>query len=220
MADTVPRPGEGGEAHDPKTESVISRYEDRVAKDPTSLAFAPLADAYRKAGRLKEAILLCRDGLGRYPHYFTARLILAKALLADGNEEGALAELTALVAQAPDNVQCHRLLAGLYRRRGNPDRAIEHLEQVVAMDPADREARIALDLLKGALPDGTGHGLKRLLEDDTFVTATFGNLCLQQGFLEDAAQIFVRMLRKDPENREARERLEETLRARTQRRKG
>jgi len=148
-----------------------------------------------------------------------ARLILAKALLADDNEDGALAELTALVARAPDDIQCHRLLTDLYRKRGNPDRAIEHLERVVALDPADREARIALDLLKGTGPDGPAHGLARLLEDDTFVTGTFGTLCLQQGLLEDAAQIFVRMLRKDPENREARERLEETLRARTQRRK-
>lgn len=220
MADSVPRPVEGSEAHHPTTESVISRYEDRLAKDPTSLVFAPLADAYRKAGRIKEAILLCHDGLGRYPHYFTARLILAKALLADGNEEGALAELTALVARAPDDAESHRLLATLYRKRGNPDRAIEHLERVVALDAADREARTTLELLKGAGPDGPAHGLKRLLEDDTFVTTTFGTLCLQQGLLEDAAQIFVRMLRKDPENREARERLEETLRARTQRRKG
>lgn len=149
-----------------------------------------------------------------------ARLILAKALLAGGNEEGALAELTALVGRAPNDAESHRLLAVLYRKRGNPDRAIEHLERVVALDAADREARTILELLKGTGPDGPAHGLKRLLEDDTFVTATFGNLCLQQGFLEDAAQIFVRMLRKDPENREARERLEETLRVRTQRRKG
>lgn len=220
MAERIPRSGGAEGADDLTTESAIRRHEARLAKDLTALTFASLADAYRKAGRIKEAIALCQEGLGRYPHYLTARLILARALLADGNEEGALAELTALVAQAPDDLQCHRLLADLYLKRGNPDKAMEHLEQVVAMDPADKEARTALDLLKGAGPDGPGHGLKRLLEDDTFVTATFGNLCLQQGFLDEAAQIFVRMLRKDPNNQEARERLGETLRAKTQRRKG
>lgn len=189
-----------------------------MARDPTSLAFAPLADAYRKAGRIREAIALCQDGLGRYPHYFTARLILAKALIADLREDEALAELTVLVKQSPDDVQCHRLLADLHRRRGNPDRAIQHLERVAVLDRADREARATLDLLRGSEPPGQGLG--RLLEDETFVTATFGNLCLRQGLLDDAAQIFVRLLRKDPENREARERLEETLRARIQRRKG
>lgn len=124
MADGVPRPGGGGGADDPATESAIRRHEERLARDPTSLAFAPLADAYRKAGRIREAIALCQDGLGRYPHYFTARLILAKALMAAGSEDQALAELTVLVEQSPDDVQCHRLLADLHRRRGNPDRAI------------------------------------------------------------------------------------------------
>lgn len=218
MADGVPRPGGGGGADDPATESAIRRHEERLARDPTSLAFAPLADAYRKAGRIREAIALCQDGLGRYPHYFTARLILAKALIADLREDEALAELTVLVKQSPDDVQCHRLLADLHRRRGNPDRAIQHLERVAVLDRADREARATLDLLRGSEPPGQGLG--RLLEDETFVTATFGNLCLRQGLLDDAAQIFVRLLRKDPENREARERLEETLRARIQRRKG
>src|SRR2546425_9779917 len=39
---------------------------------------------YRKAGRTREAVALCRNGLARYPHYTTARLILAKTLAAEG----------------------------------------------------------------------------------------------------------------------------------------
>lgn len=220
MADSVPHSGGGAWAEEPTNASAIRRYEERLAKDPTSLVFAPLADAYRKAGRIKDAIALSKDGLARYPHYSTARLILAKALLADGDQDAALAELTELVARSPEDVRCHRLLADLYLGRGNVDQAVWHLERVVAMEPANREAQTALELLKGPRSDGPGQGLTRLLEDDTFVTTTFGNLCLQQGLLDDAAQIFVRLLRKDPENQEARRRLEETLQARTQRRKG
>ena len=101
MADNAPRPGGGGMAEDAVAASAIRRCEERLAKDPTSLAFAPLADLYRKAGRNRDAIALCRDGLGRYPHYTTARLILAKAYLAEGNQEGALTELNQMVAQSP-----------------------------------------------------------------------------------------------------------------------
>ena len=71
----------------------IRRHEERLARDPESLAFAQLADLYRKAGRPAAAITLCRDGLQRWPHYTTARLILAKSLLADGQLDPALAEV-------------------------------------------------------------------------------------------------------------------------------
>ena len=69
----------------------IRRHEERLARDPSSLAFAQLADLYRKAGRTQDAVTLCRDGLARYPHYTTARLILAKAHLAAGELDQAIA---------------------------------------------------------------------------------------------------------------------------------
>jgi hypothetical protein len=59
----------------------------------------------------------------------------------------------------------------------------------------------------------------RLLADDTFVTAAFGSLCLDQGLAEEAALVFTRLLRQDPGNTDARDRLEMALRARS-RRKG
>src|SRR5436309_12908502 len=76
---------------DPALDAAIRRPEGRLARDPTSLAFAQLADLYRKAGRTREAVAVCRNGLARYPQYTTARLILAKALAAEGQLEPALA---------------------------------------------------------------------------------------------------------------------------------
>lgn len=220
MAESAPRPDGGGMAEDAVVASAIRRYEERLANAPTSLAFATLADLYRKAGRARDAIALCRDGLRRYPQYATARLILAKAYLSEGDAEGALAELSRVVAQSPDDVQPHRLLADLYRRRGNLDLAARHLDRVVALDPADREAARLRDLLLRGRAPGEGSGLWKILDDDTFVTVSFGTLCLEQGLLEEAAAIFLRILRRDPDNLSARERLEQTLGARNQRRRG
>src|ERR1043165_2364216 len=84
-------------AEDPALAAAIRRQEERVQRDPASLAFAQLADLYRKAGRTAEAITVCRDGLARFPHYTTARLILAKAYQAEGDLDRALAELTAIL---------------------------------------------------------------------------------------------------------------------------
>src|SRR5262245_25531432 len=114
-----PAPAEGAAA--PVEEAwaaTIRRYEDRMSRDPGSLAFAPLADAYRKAGRTEDAVRLCREGLVRYPEYSTARLILAKALLDAGEAEAALAETRDLLARTPADAQAHRLAAEVFRRLG------------------------------------------------------------------------------------------------------
>ena len=198
----------------------IRRQEERLHREPGSLAFAQLADLYRKAGRPREAIALCRDGLVRYPRYTTARLILAKALAAEGELEQALAETRAILDLSPRDVQGHRFAAEIHRRLGRIDETVTHLETTVRLDPGDRESRALLGLLRAApTSGGEASGLGRVLGDDTFATVAFGTLCLEQGSIEEAAQVFSRVLRRDPENREARERLETVLHAR-QRRKG
>jgi len=205
---------------DPALAAAIRRHEERLARDPASLAFAQLADLYRKAGRTRQAVAVCRNGLLRYPQYTTARLILVKALAAEGQLEPALAEIEAILEVNPNDLQCHRLAAEIHRRLGHIDRAVTHLEAAVRLDPGDRDSRSLLGLLHATTPSaGEASGLQRVLADETFATIAFGTLCLEQGCVEEAAQAFTRILRKDPDNHEARERLETTLHAR-QRRKG
>jgi len=199
--------------------AAIRRQEERLARDPSSLAFAQLADLYRKAGRPADAIATCRAGLQRYPHYTTARLILAKTLLAENDPAAALAEIETILQVSPKDVQCHRLAAEAHRRLGRLDAAVRSLEAAVALDPGDRESRALLSLLRADAGGSEAAGVTRLLADDTFVTVAFGTVCLEQGLADEAAVVFTRMLRQDPGNTEARERLEMALRARS-RRKG
>jgi len=197
----------------------IRRHEERLARDPESLAFAQLADLYRKAGRTGDAIGLCREGLRRWPHYTTARLILAKTLLAEGQHDAALAELAAILQTSPKDVQCHRLAAEIHRRAGRLDAAVAHLEKAVGLDPGDRESSALLSLLRAdAVIPGEAVGLTRVLGDDTFATLSFGTLCLEQGLADEAALVLTRVVRRSPDNAEARARLEAALRARSRRR--
>ena len=196
----------------------IRRYEERLAKDPGSLAFAALGDLYRKAGRLDDAVAACRDGLTRHPHYSTARLILAKTLIARQDFADALAEIDTILRTNPKDVQCHRLASEVHRRLGRLDDAVRHLEQAASLDPGDRESHALLGLLRAGAPVGDS-GVARLLADETFVTMAFGSLCLEQGLADEAAIVFTRLLRKNPDDAGARERLEAALRARS-RRKG
>jgi tetratricopeptide (TPR) repeat protein len=206
-------------ADDAATLNAIHRHEERLRRDPGSLAFAPLADLYRKVGRTKDAVSLCRQGLARYPHYTTARLILAKALVAEGELDPALVELRTLLEANPQDVLSRRLAADVERRLGRIDAAAEHLDTVVNLDPTDRESRALLGLLRSAPATGPDSGgLARVLGDDTFVTPTFADVCLEQGLAEEAAQVFTRILRRDPDSTRARDGLDAALRARLRRR--
>jgi len=217
---TEPAPTDPGGASSPELvlAAAIRRYEERLAKDPASLGFALLADLYRKAGRVDDAVAVCRDGLMRHPHYATARLILAKALMTRQDFVGALAEIEAILRSSPMDVQCHRLAAEVHRRLGRIDEAVRHLERAASLDPGDRESRALLGLLRAGAAAGES-GVARLLTDDTFVTPAFGALCLDQGLADEATIVFTRLLRKHPDDAGARERLETALRARS-RRKG
>jgi tetratricopeptide (TPR) repeat protein len=211
--------GKPAAAEDAQLAAAIQRAEERHQRAPGSLVFAQLADLYRKAGRIRDAVAVCRDGLTRVPQYATARLILAKALLADGALDEAVEELETVLAASPNDLPTRRLAAEVERRRGRVDRAAEHLEVVVAADPADRESRALLAVLRAAPgADETG-GVARVLRDDVFVTASFAAVCLEQGASEEAALVYTRLLRRDPNHAGAREGLEQALRARL-RRKG
>ncbi len=207
-------------AEEPAAALAIRRYEERLARDPGSLAFAPLADAHRRAGRPGEAIRLCREGLERFPDYATARLILAKALVDGGDPEAALAEVRVILQGNPADAQAHRLAGDLERRAGRLPEALAHLRQAAALDPADRESRLLVEVLDGGGTLAGASALARLLADDTFATVSFGTVCLEQGLVDEAAQIFLRILRKEPGHEVAHLRLEEALRVKIQKRKG
>ena len=74
----------------------------RVQKDPTSIAFAQLAEECRRAGRHQEAVDVCRAGLQLHPGYLSARVTLGRALIELNDLDTALAELDHVLKSAPE----------------------------------------------------------------------------------------------------------------------
>ena len=205
---------------DPALAGAIRRQEERLEREPTSAVFSQLAELYRRAGRTADVVACCREWLSRHPRDAAGRLALARGLADEGHVDAAAGQVRALLELEPGDVESHRFLAELARQRGDIDTAVRHLEEVVALDGDDRTARALLGLLRaepGSRNEATG--LARVLSDDTYITVPFGRLCLEQGLPEEAAQVFTRLLRKNPNDPEARSGLEQALRARF-RRKG
>jgi tetratricopeptide (TPR) repeat protein len=90
----------------------------RVQQDPASIAFAALADEYRRAGLFEQAIETCRAGLVRHPAYLSARVTLGRALMEIGEYDEAQQHLEQVVRAAPDNLAAIRALAEIHKRRG------------------------------------------------------------------------------------------------------
>jgi predicted Zn-dependent protease len=115
----------------------IDELRGRIQKDPASIAFAQLAEEYRRAGRSREAIDACRAGLARHPGYLSARVTLGRALL-EVNELGdAHSELTEVLRQAPENIAAIRGLAEVHRRRGEMPEALEQFKHVIELGGSD-----------------------------------------------------------------------------------
>ena len=203
------------------SEDEIRRYEARLAQDPTSPAFAALAEAYRRAGRTADAVALCQTGLERFPHYATARFVLAKAHLDQGDLEAGRRELEQLLAQEPDHEPALRLAVDLCLRQGAAVLAVKHLRRLVDLEPSDRTAQSRLRALEAAVgtPSADADALSSLLADDLFATVTFGDVLLGQGLYDEATAVFTRILLRQPDHAVARERLESALDQRAQSRR-
>jgi tetratricopeptide (TPR) repeat protein len=93
----------------------------RVEKDPASIAFAQLAEEYRRGGDYQQAIAICREGLTRYPGYLSAQVTLGRALIELKQFDDARKELEAVLRVAPDNLAAIRALAGIHEHLGDSD---------------------------------------------------------------------------------------------------
>jgi tetratricopeptide (TPR) repeat protein len=117
----------------------IEELRRRVDKDPASIAFAQLAEEYRRAGRVREAIETCQTGLVRHPGYLSARVTLGRALLETGELDAAQEELKRVLRTAPENLAALRGLAEIHHRRGELREALAHYRTALEFARHDAE---------------------------------------------------------------------------------
>lgn len=123
----------------------------RVRQDPASIAFAALAEEYRRQGLLGDAIDLCRAGLARHPTYILGRVTLARALFDSGDTDAAIIEFEHVLRIAPDNLAALRGLAEAHAERGEIGAALDRLRAAAAFAPQDAALRARMGELEAAL---------------------------------------------------------------------
>jgi tetratricopeptide (TPR) repeat protein len=109
----------------------IEELRRRVQADPASIAFAALAEEFRRVGRYEDAIETCRNGLQRHPAYLSARVTLGRALIETGDYDGAREELETVLRSAPENLAATRGLATIHERLGHSTEMDPHLADMM-----------------------------------------------------------------------------------------
>lgn len=107
-----------------------------------------LVSRYREEGQIEKALELCENesqrDLNKTENCAAARVDLALALKSEGKTVEAIAELLTAMELAPNRPRPLRILAGIYRERGEDEQALGLYQKALRIDPGDLVARVHL----------------------------------------------------------------------------
>lgn len=191
----------------------ISKLAEKLARDPSSKLFIPLAEEYRRSGMLDEAIQVLSDCLKANPNYMTARVSLGKMLLEKGNILEAQIEFEKVVQAVPDNLFAHRKLAEIYQKIGDMENLLKEYKIIISLSPKDKDVMKAIDDLEGnpakmtpvvetthtvEIDKSEDATKKSLIEE--LATETMAEIYIKQGLYEKADEIYQQILGSEPGN--------------------
>ncbi len=138
----------------------------------------------------------------------------AQALIADGRHKEGIEALERLIERYPDYALAHNDLGVMYFNKGEKQKALEHYERAIALEPDSITFQKNLAdfycLEAGRLEDGLKIYLK-LLEDnpaDLETLMTLGDICVALEKNEDAKVFYERILELEPWNMDVMKKLD------------
>jgi len=131
--------------------SEIEKLEARYAENPDGRYFAPLADAYRKAGRVDDALQLVAQGLSKHPDYLSAHIVLGRCYLDRKDDAGATGAFQRVLELDQENIIALKSLAEIAERGGQVDEARRWLMRLLVVDGMNAEAEEDLQRLGGPI---------------------------------------------------------------------
>lgn len=189
----------------------VIRYSEILSRDPRSLLFALLAEAYRKCGMVDEAIRVCRFGLGEHPGYTGGRVALARAYYEKGMLKEARDELKGVLDLFPDNLASLRLMGMIHKREGEWEDAQQVYQTILFYYPNDsgslEEIGYLSRIMKAGEPTTGDTAAGRSYNGRSIATKTMAELYIRQGYFRNAYEIYSEMLSEDPGDEEIRARL-------------
>lgn len=199
----------------------IGSYLQIFAKDPSSTAFVPLAEAYRQIGLLDDALEAARLGTKMLPHFSPGFSTMGRIL----GQMGRIDEAMSAYAKALSiDRQSQAALVGLARLhliRAERDMARKILKQAEEFHPDDEKISDmlnALDLPRPWAQIKQASQIQEVVPRDSELpdkpgepipTATLAEIYVKQGLFDKAINIYQDILKQSPDNQAARSRMTE-----------
>jgi tetratricopeptide (TPR) repeat protein len=127
----------------------LKNYEELMRKDPSSRAFAPLAEAYRERGNLSQAERLARSGIKKNPTYSAGFTLLARVLMDLERPFEAIEILEKAIDLDPQNLLGFQLLGTCRLILGETKEALRSFKMVLFLNPQHEKAKMAVTKLEG-----------------------------------------------------------------------
>jgi tetratricopeptide (TPR) repeat protein len=112
--------------------------------------FAPLANEFRKAGDLEQAVFICQEYLPQQPGHMSGHIVYGQTLFELGRDEEAKAVFETALSLDPENLIALRHLGDIARQAGDMDVARFWYQRVLESDPRNDEIAQVLMSMEAA----------------------------------------------------------------------
>ncbi|HEY4321845.1 MAG TPA: tetratricopeptide repeat protein [Gemmatimonadales bacterium] len=177
-------------------------------EQPRSTAFAPLADALRKAGATADALELARAGVTARPDFLPGHLVLARVLIDGGARDDAERVLRAALTldhEHPVIAEMLRELTGTGQQLALTAGVAPVLEPVApAAEMASPPTEWSVDESRGEASADAASESDEMLGDESphepLITESLALLYRDQGHLDRALDAFEQLVQRHPAN--------------------
>ncbi len=198
-----------------------------LANGPSSETFFLVLSKMKETEQPEKVIQECLQALEIFPHDIHIRRLLAETYLEIGQLSQAEEEMKRVTNQINDLISVYKLQAEIYHQQGKDDEAVKSLERYLAYyedeealhfmeilsppkempsetpEPAIEEMPRAID---EELEETPPAGKKGLLE---IATPTLAEIYFDQGQLQEAIDIYEKVVSQNPDDTHSKQRLEE-----------
>ena len=130
---------------------LLIKYLRAYEQNKKSRVFAPLAETYRKIGKVEEALKILKDGIRFHPTYTLGYLVLAHCYFDKNQYEFAYNTLRPLVADNLDNVGLQKLFAETSEKLLYLEEALETYKYLLFLNPKDQSVSERVKTLEAAI---------------------------------------------------------------------